>query len=95
MIILNNEEIKEHTSLYLQDYLSRKPGYLESDYLTKAFPKIEAEAARQYPYTVKIPKAPKYLAKGDFEPEYEFVVDKPFKGLYLSLIHISEPTRPY
>lgn len=82
MIILNNEEIKEHTSLYLQDYLSRKPGYLESDYLTKAFPKIEAEAARQYPYTVKIPKAPKYLAKGDFEPEYEFVVDKPFKGLY-------------
>lgn len=31
----------------------------------------------EYPMTIKIPKSNEYLMKGDFEPAYEFVLDKP------------------
>ena len=37
----------------------------------------------------------RYVAVGDADVAYQIVGDGPFDILYLSLIHISEPTRPY
>lgn len=85
MIKLSNDDIRRHHSLYLDGYKKAEASFLESNYVSKTFPILEAAANRQYPYQVKLPKSMHRLLKGDFEPERIITIDKPIAGVYSNM----------
>lgn len=82
--VTDSDIIKNH-ELFLKSYNSAGSSFLESNYISKAFPIIENIANRQYPYEVKLPKSLPELLQGDFEPSRIVTVKQPVKGLYSNM----------
>ena len=85
MIIVNNEDLKLNHQLYLQAYKSSRGSLTQEKFMSKSFPIIEAQAKRQYPYEVKIPKPMELLLQGDFEPAYTLTIKDPINGLWSNI----------
>jgi hypothetical protein len=82
MIVVSDDDIRKNHNLFIDSFRNSQTSFLESSYIKKAFPLIEREANRNYPYEVKLPKSLAELAQGDFEPSRIITVEKPFSGLY-------------
>ena len=89
MIDISNGTITSQTNNYQAALKSGKGNvFTAEDMIKKHFPALYKQRLEDkkhpltFPYTVKIPKSLDKLLEGDFEPEREIVVEKPFEGQY-------------
>ena len=85
MIIVNNDDLRTNHKLYLDAYKSSRGALTQEKFVKRAFPILEAQAKRTYPYGVKIPKSIAAMKEGDFEPGQIITIKEPIKGLWSNI----------
>lgn len=78
MLRMNDVEITNHTLLYAEAYKETASApLLYEQFINNVYPKLWENAAKKYPYIVKIPKSFNEMMEGDFSPSKEIIIEEP------------------